>query len=469
MANVLIIDDDKNMCSMLSKLVCRLGHEATFRNMLDEGLSAAQATPFDVVLLDVRMPDGNGLEILPELRRTESAPEVVIMTGFGTADGAEIAIENGAWDYIQKKDSTSKIKLLLQRVLQYRESLKNVHPTARALKLEGIVGNSAIMMECYDRVAQAASTSANVLLTGETGTGKELFAMAIHNNSARAGGNFVVVDCSALPENLVESVLFGHEKGAFTGATQAREGLIAQAHKGTLFLDEIGELPLAIQKKFLRVSQERRYRPLGGKNEIESDFRLVAATNRNLEEMVRNGSFREDLFFRIRTLSLTLPPLRYRQDDIKALANHYVLKICDRNGTGVKGMSPDFLEMLTQYSWPGNVRELINALETAVSASTGKDILYSMHIPNYIRIQVLKASLPVRSDGDYEKMASALEGNALPSFKNHRKTAIDRADKEYLEKLSTLTNNDAQAACKISGLSKSRYYELIKQYNINVS
>lgn len=466
MAKVLIIDDDQSVCTVLSNLVSQIGHEPACRNTLTDGLQEVLSTPYDVVFLDVRMPDGSGLDILPDIRSTESSPEVIIMTGFGSANGAEIAIKNGAWDYIQKNDSPRKIILPLQRVLQYRESLKNARQPARALKLGKIIGSSAPMKACYDLVAQAAATDSSVLLTGETGTGKELFAQAIHNNSTRSDGNFVVVDCTALPETLVESLLFGHAKGAYTGANQARQGLVAQAHGGTLFLDEIGELPLSIQKVFLRVLQEHHYRPVGGSKELESDFRLLAATNRDLDLMAQNGSFRKDLLFRLRALSITLPPLRRRSEDIKALVSQYIARLCERQRIGTKGTSPDFLDFLTRYSWPGNVRELINTLETAISTARAEDMLFSRHLPEYIRIYVTKASLTggLPRGADHKTDTAAV--TSLPPLKSYRKMAAVRAEKEYLEKLAARTRGDTQAACRISKLSRSRFYELIKLHEI---
>ena len=262
MANVLIVDDDQMICDALASKVRSMGSEVSCVFTLEEALHEVPLGTFDVVFLDVRLPDGNGLDALPVLRSLPCPPEIIIMTGKGDQGGAELAINNGAWDYIEKPSSLGAMTLPLLRALKYREAVKAQKPK-RTLDREGIVGSSAPMRLCFDQLAQAADSHANVLITGETGTGKELFAWAIHRNSPLARKNFVVVDCAALTDTLVESMLFGHEKGAYTGADKASEGLIKQADGGTLFLDEVGELPLAIQKAFLRVLQERRFRPLG--------------------------------------------------------------------------------------------------------------------------------------------------------------------------------------------------------------
>jgi two-component system NtrC family response regulator len=304
MAKILIIDDDELFCELLSSAFKDDGHEVDCAYGLNSGLHLVSQRSFDVVFLDVRLPDGNGLDKLSEIRDAASGPEVIILTGAGTAGGAELAIKSGAWDYIQKPSSISVMTLPLIRALQYREEKLKKKPSA-ILKMEGIIGGSSRMKACHDLVSEASSCDANVLITGETGTGKELFAKAIHENSPRASRNFVIVDCASLTPSLTESTLFGYEKGAYTGADYRRDGLIKQANGGTLFLDEIGELPLSIQKSFLRVLQEHRFRSLGGGKEIESDFRLIAATNRNLDQMVREGLFREDLFS-------AFVPLRWR-------------------------------------------------------------------------------------------------------------------------------------------------------------
>ncbi len=471
MAHVLIIDDDEMMCDMLSTMVSHMGHEVTCANTLQDGLQESSSRDFDVVFLDVQMPDGSGLDVLPSIRETPSSPEVIIITGFGDPDGAELAIKNGAWDYIEKPSSIKAMTLPLVRALQYREE-KQARKPPIALNREGIVGNSPQMRACIDLVAQAANSDANVLITGETGTGKELFAYAIHNNSPRADKNFVVVDCAALPENLVESMLFGHERGAFTGADRAQDGLIKQADGGTLFLDEVGELPLSTQSSFLRVLQERRFRPIGGKQEIESNFRLVVATNRDLEGMVTQGQFRKELLFRLRSFTVELPPLREHPDDIKELVLYYTAQICERYGTETKGFSPEFFEALFSYDWPGNIRELVNTMERTIAAARQAPILFPKHLPPHIRIDVARASITKETKGtstrdSSERSSGSLE--TLPNLRDFRENVISEAEQNYLQDLMSLTRGNIKEACNISGLSRPRLYALLKKYHISRS
>ncbi len=322
MAKVLIIDDEKDLCEILSDIITNLGHQADVAYSLSEGRKKSRRKLYDVVFLDVRLPDGNGLDAMPDIKKMATQPEIIIMTGYADPDGAEIAIKNGAWDYLQKPISPKQIILPLQRVLQYRDELRKSLKQMESLNLNGIIGSSPKMKKCFELLAQAANNTANLLITGETGTGKELFARAVHINSARSKKPFVVVDCASLPKTIVESVLFGNVKGAYTGADKDRDGLIKTAHKGILFLDEIGELPLPSQKAFLRVIQEHRFTPVGSNKEIPSDFRLVAATNRNLVEMAQKGAFREDLLFRLRSITIEIPPLKAHPEDIKDLAAH---------------------------------------------------------------------------------------------------------------------------------------------------
>lgn len=467
MATILIIDDDHLMSETMTRMVRRLGHETLSGATLAEGLALAASHECDVVFLDVRLPDGNGLDALPKIDALPCHPEVIIMTGFGDPNGAELAIKSGAWDYIEKSSSVKEITLSLERALQYRQQKNAVTQgrTVAALKRSQIIGNSPKLNACLDLVAQAAGSDVNVFITGETGTGKELFARAVHENSQRARGNFVVVDCTALPETLVESLLFGHEKGSFTGAEKSREGLVRQAHCGTLFLDEVGELPLPLQKAFLRVLQEHRFRPLGSSREVESDFRLVAATNRNLDQMVERGQFREDLLFRLRSYVIELPPLRERPDDIQELARHYADRFCERYGIAPKGFSPEFIRTLLAYSWPGNVREFVHTMERVLAAARYEATLFTKHLPTNIRIEVTRAA--VESDPPAGQLQATEGVQSLPKLNDYREDIYNEAEKNYLFDLMALSGQNIPEACRISGLSQSRLYALLKKHEIS--
>lgn len=469
MALILIIDDDNLMCDTMTRVVRRIGHDPVSASTLKEGLAMARAQEYDVVFLDVRLPDGNGLDALPLLEALPSAPEMIIMTGFGDPNGAELAIKSGAWDYIEKSSSVKEITLSLERALQYRQQKTAVAHTRKvsALKRNQIIGNSQRLNACLDLVAQASGSDVNVFITGETGTGKELFARAVHENSQRARGNFVVVDCTALPETLVESLLFGHEKGSFTGAEKAREGLVRQAHCGTLFLDEVGELPLMLQKAFLRVLQEHRFRPLGGNREIESDFRLVAATNRNLDRMVEQGQFREDLLFRLKSYVIELPPLRERLEDLQELARYYADRFCERYGLAPKGFSPEFIKSLRNYSWPGNIREFVHTMERVLSSARFEPTLFTKHLPINIRVEVTRAS--IERDPSFDMNLGGDMIHALPQLNDYRDAVYNDAEKNYLSDLLTVTDRNIREACRISGLSQSRLYALMKKHDMTRS
>jgi len=461
-ARVLVIDDDKFICDWISSAVSQLGHHPFCSHTLKEGFREVQGDSFDIVFIDVRLPDGSGLDIMPKIKASRSSPEIIVITALGNPDEAELAIQNGAWDYLEKPASVEALKLPILRALEYRAERKSGKPPI-PLKRKDIIGNSQKIFSCLELLSQAAGSDANVLITGETGTGKELFAKAIHSNSARAKRNFVVVDCTALPETLVESVLFGHARGAFTGAERSEEGLIKQADGGTLFLDEIGELPFIIQKRFLRVIQEHRFRPVGGRQEIKSDFRLVAATNRNLESMARQGLFREDLFFRLRTLLIELPPLKELPEDIKELTTFYMDSLCKRFGIVPKGASPEFWNIVTEYKWPGNVRELIQALEKALLAAKDEPLLFPKHLPTYIRIQVARNSFPTKPAAAAAPETRPPMPDDPPEWKEIRKAAVSEAEQRYLKDLISFVGGDVNKACRISGLSRSRFYALLRK------
>jgi len=458
MGKILIIDDDRLVSEMLRDMVRKMGHEVSCAFTAEEGLRAALAHEFDVVFLDVQLPDSNGLMLLPSIRTTPSAPEVIIITGYGSPDGAELAVKNGAWDFIEKPLIRNMIELPLVRALQYREA-KNVRRPPIVLRREGIVGSSPIMEACMELIAQATASDANVLIIGETGTGKELFARAIHNNSSRRGMAFVTVDCASLPSSIIESILFGHEKGTFTGADKSREGLIKQADGGTLFLDEVGDLPLSAQKSFLRVLQERYLRPLGAKQEIKVDFRVIAATNRDLNKMVQEGNFREDLLFRLRAFNIEMPPLKEHPGDIQELAFYYVNKICMRHGTEVKGFSPEFFEALLAYDWPGNIRELVNALESAIATAYNDPILFPKHLPTHVRILLARGAIQKKED------FPSTHGT-MGTLKERRELAVAKEERVYLQELMAITGGNIKKSCEISGLSRVRLYVLLNKYNI---
>ena len=464
MANILIIDDDRMLCDLLCRQIRRMEHEPVYALDIEGGLREINSKDFDVVYLDVNLPDGSGLDILPRIRKVPSSPEVIIFTAEGDPEGAELAIESGAWDYIEKPSSVKEMLLPLIRALQYRDEKKRT-PKA-ALKRSDICGSSPELQECLDLLVEAAGSDENVLIMGEIGTGKELFAKAIHENSYRAQKSFVVVDCAALPDTLVESMLFGHEKGAFTGAHEAHTGLIKQADGGTLFLDEVGELSPSLQKAFLRVLQERRFRSLGGRKESESDFRLIAATNRNLGEVSESEAFRKDLFFRLNSLEIKLPPLRKRTGDIKEITFDYLRKLSEQGRVEMKGFSPEFFEALTRYDWPGNVRELLSAINRALVTSNAEPTLFPKHLPKQIRIHLARESVRKHNGIDTLEDEILESPTGLPNLKDYRDTAIEKSEHQYLKKLMTLTQKNIKEACRMSGLSRSRMYSLLKKYKI---
>ena len=467
MVKILIVDDDKALCNLLSQIITGMGHECTQAHTIAEGKAAATAGLYDIIFLDVSLPDGSGLDLLPALRRSPLPPEVIIITSAGDPDGAVLAIKNGAWDYLEKPFRKEQITLHISRAAECRRALQSRQRPV-AFNRDRIIGASARINECFDVLVQAAAGDANVLITGETGTGKELFAQAIHENSFRRNGSFVVVDCASLPETLVESVLFGYMKGAFTGADRDREGLISQAGGGTLFLDEIGELPLNFQKVFLRVLQEHRFRPIGSRQEEECDFRVVCATNRDLAAMVKKGDFRSDLLYRIRSVAIHIPPLRDRSEDIRELVKHYVSKYCERTSIGIKGIAPEFFEALIAYPWPGNVRELLNAIEHAVSIARDDMMLVPKQLPEHIRIHAVRASVGSKARKQALQRKTARNFEKFPQLQQFRDSALADIERQYLCDLVSQAQGDIEKACRLSGLARARIYGLLKKYGLSL-
>lgn len=465
-ASILIIDDDKGVTYTLNSLFQKLGHSTEFCHTLSDGLETIRKTHFDILFLDVMLPDGNGLEFLKVIDQLPEAPMVIVMTTFADPDGAEQAILNGAWDYLEKPLSLHKISLQLMRALQYKEKNSSSNRPV-FMKRQNIIGDSKEIQSCFTIAAKAANCQASVLILGETGTGKELFAKAIHENSNRSDENFVVLDCGIMTETLVESMLFGHTKGAFTGADKERTGIISLAHKGTLFLDEIGDLPMSAQSSFLRVLQEHRFRPIGGKKEIESDFRVVAATNKDLDAMVKQNKFRHDLLFRLKSIILELPPLKNRTDDIKALVLHYIAVLCDRHGLLTKGFSPDFLEALQTYPWPGNTRELINVLDSAIAMAQNEPTLFPVHLPKKIRIALAQSAIKKPAPVPVPSGDIALKTQTVSSDFTSLKALIHQTEKKYFESLFSVTKGDIKTICRISELSRAMVYARLKKYNLS--
>ena len=485
MARIMVVDDEKPVRQVVSELIQRLGHETVTAADLAEARRKSAAGPFDAVLLDVHLPDGDGLDFIPEVKDWTGSPEVIVFTGLGSPDGAELAITRRAWDYIEKPVTLNKVALPLSRLLQYRRE-RTSSPPLETLKETKIIGSSAIIRDRLELVVKAAASPANVLLTGATGTGKELFALAIHDNSERKDRSFVVLDCAALPETLVESLLFGHAKGAFTGADSSSEGLIKQADGGTLFLDEIGDLPLNAQRSFLRVLQERRFRPVGGDREKDSDFRLIAATHHNLEQMVEEGRFRSDLLFRLKTITIKLPPLSQRGRDVMEIGRYHLARLCAKFGSKKKELSPEFVEALISYPWPGNVRELVSTLEWSLATAGREPTLFAMHLPEHIRVTLARSKIqkneePDRFDPEKGKSrrrpplrlvpesepGSAFGGAVLPSWKEYRRKGVNRLEAEYLVKLLSLTGGDMARAGEISGIGRSRLYQLFREHHLS--
>ncbi len=469
LGNVLIIDDDQTIRDALARVVTRLGHEPDMAETLAEGLRRAMDKDVDVVFLDVRMPDGNGLDVIGDIRRAPSGPEVIVITGWGDPDGAERAMRQGAWDYIEKPPTVKTMTTPLVSAMEHRRQGRTGRGGSCAFRFSGIVGGNPKRAQCLELAAKAAPSEVNVLLTGPTGVGKELFARAIHDNSPRRSGAFVVVDCAALPASIVESVLFGSEKGVYTGADRRREGVLLRAHGGTLFLDEVAEMPLSVQKAFLRVLQERRVRPVGGLEETSCHFRLVAATNQNLDAMAAEGLFREDLLFRLQGVGIELPPLAGHPDDILDFAAHFAAEAATRVGMEPRAFSEDFSRALLAYPWPGNVRELKNTMEGVLALAGGDEVLLPVHLPLHIRVCAARNRVTGRaaSDGhdETEGLWDGLATGTLPRFREFR----DLGEGRYLRALSGRCGGDVARMLEVSGLSRSRLYALLKKHGIAAS
>jgi two-component system, NtrC family, response regulator AtoC len=376
---LLVVDDDQVARELLAETLAREGYRVRVAGGGEEALRLAGAEPFDMALVDLRMPDLDGLGVLKQLAMIQPDLPVVILTAFATIETAIEAVNAGAFDYLSKPFRMEEIKIVVRRTLDARrlarENLQYRQELRARYGFEGLIGQSHQMVEIYKLIARMAALDTTVLIEGETGTGKELVARAIHGASARAARPFVVVDCAALPETLFESELFGHERGAFTGAFAARRGLLETSTGGTCVLDEIGELTAPLQAKLLRTLQERSIRRVGGNDAIPVDVRVIAATNRDLRRLVADGGFRDDLYYRLNVVTITVPPLRERASDIPLLAQHFLEIFARRSGRPIRRLAPEAVALLAGYRWPGNVRELEHVIERATALSAAETLL----------------------------------------------------------------------------------------------
>ncbi len=411
-ANILIVDDEPDVREALEALLTHNGFRTGFAGDADSGLKAMTDQPWDLVLLDVKLPGRSGLAVLQEFRRMNRQLPIIVLTALKDIDVARAAFKNGAQDYIPKPWDADELISQVLHALEHRQLADENVRLKRALKaryqLENIVGKSTPMQKIYDLVEQVAPTRSTVLIHGESGTGKELIAHTIHNRSTRAEAAFVPVNTGSLPDDLLESILFGHVKGAFTSAVASKKGLFEVAHQGTIFFDEIGTVGPQTQAKLLRVIQEGEFMRLGGNETVKVDVRILAATNADLKTLVSEGRLREDLYYRLNVISIPLPPLRDRREDIPLLIEHFIGKYCAENSKPRRHFTPEALQLLVDYNWPGNVRELENAVERAIVLSTAEEMTSEL-LPDEIARPHLLGHAPTQSRSlfdvldDYER------------------------------------------------------------------
>jgi two-component system response regulator AtoC len=433
MRRVLVVDDEENLRLVLKTLLKRQGYEVETAASGEEALALVDAFGPDFILTDVRMPKMGGLDLLATLKAKGSDATVIVMSAYGNVDLALEAMKAGAYDYVQKPFKPDEIVLALRKA-EEREALRRENRALREEirkehQFEQILAKSQSMQDIFRTIAKIADFKTTVLISGESGVGKELVARALHKRSARRSGAFVAVNCGAIPENLLETELFGHKKGAFTDATADRRGLFEEADGGTLFLDEIGELPLALQVKLLRVLQDETIRKLGDSRDVKVDVRIVAATHRDLGAEVKAGRFREDLFYRLNVLPITIPPLRNRRDDIPLLLEHFVARNNARLGTAIRGVDPEARRLLVEYGWPGNVREVENTIERAMVLCEG-DLITAQDLPERIReardpVQVQLASGELSVKKTTRIIEEQLIRRALQKTKGNRTRAAE--------------------------------------------
>jgi two-component system response regulator PilR (NtrC family) len=453
-ASILVIDDEDIMREILDALLTREGYNVRLAASAAEGLDLARSAPFDAAIVDVMMPGMDGITALDELKKIDDELPVLMITAFASVETAISAMKRGAFDYITKPFKNDEVLVVVRNAVERRQLKAENTALRQTLQAQqqnfsGIIGRSPRMKQVFDLIIQAAPSRSTILVTGESGTGKELAARAIHSNSARSDRAFVTVNSGNLPSDLLESTLFGHVKGAFTGAVYPKKGLCDMADKGTIFFDEIGNIPLETQAKLLRVMQEREFMRLGGMETIKVDVRIVAATNCDLRQMVEDGRFREDLYYRLHVISIYLPPLRERKEDIPVLANHFLAKYSEENKKPGLELAADALDLMMDYDWPGNVRELENVIERAVVLSPGTRIDASL-IPDNVRSSPM-FHIP--------RFVVPPEGI---SFKD----VITNVEKRLIEETLEAAGGVQKRAAELLRIKPTTLNEMIKRYEI---
>jgi two-component system response regulator HydG len=449
---ILVVDDDLDMGKELERVLVRRGYDVIVRTSADQAFEVVLAEELAAVVTDLNMRGMNGVELCDRIVQNRRNLPVIVVTGFGSMDTAVATLRAGAFDFLTKPFNAEQLGFALERAIRHRaleEEVKRLRVAVRDTKPGAdMIGESQPMRDVFALVDRVARTDATVLVTGESGAGKELVVRAIHRNSDRRDGPLVAINCAAMPEQLLESELFGHVKGAFTDAKSARRGLFLDASGGTLFLDEIGEMPLGMQAKLLRALEDRRVRPLGGTAEVPFDARILAATNRDLEAMIAEKVFREDLFYRINVVTLELPPLRSRGNDVLLLAHAFVQRFAERHKKSVAGITPEVAEKLLAYAWPGNVRELQNSIERAV-ALTRFDRLTVEDLPPKIRDY----------RPSYLVIGSAESAEDL--------TTLEDVERRYIARVMEIVGGNKVQATKILGIDRSTLYRKLERYGID--
>jgi two-component system response regulator HydG len=448
--SVLVVDDDPAHRTMLRTLLTGWGYSIS---EADDGATAIEKVheqAFDLILMDIRMIKVSGLEALNEIKAFNPAIPVIIMTAYSSVETAVEALKSGAYDYLTKPLDFDELRLAMERAMDHRQLREENRLLRESLgnhfDRQNIIGRSPTMVRLLETVAQVAPSEATVLITGESGTGKEMIAGAIHFNSPRKDGPFVKLNCAAITETLLESELFGHEKGAFTGAHKRKEGRFRQAHGGSIFLDEISEMSLAMQVKLLRVLQEREITRVGGEEVIQVDVRLIAATNKDLLQEIETGRFREDLFYRLNVVTLNMPPLRDRREDIPLLAKHFLEIFSEKNRKQIKGFTPQAMDQLLRYDWPGNVRELMNAVERGVVLSSS-EYLDEEELPLVLKDKI--------TEGE-ERPKEAIPGD-LP---------LEEVEKASILKTLELTGGNKSEAARRLGITRRTLHKKLKKYGV---